>query len=185
VRGRPLSRAFFARPAPSVAVDLLGKALCRRLPSGVVRAAIVETEAYHGPLDRASHAHRGRTPRNAVMFGPAGRWYVYLCYGVHWMLNVVTGRPGEPSAVLVRGVIGHPRPGLLTRALSVDRRLGGAPASRASGLWVEDAGFRPARGEVLRGPRVGVAYAGPEWAGKPWRFALAPRARERLRPSAT
>jgi DNA-3-methyladenine glycosylase len=136
-----------------------------------VRLPIVETEAYHGLDDLASHAARGRTPRNAVMFGPPARWYVYLCYGVHWMLNVVTDRVDTPSAVLVRATAGLPSPGVLTRELRIDRSLDGQAASPASGLWIEEGpAVRPA---ARRLPRVGVDYAGPVWAGRPWRFLAA------------
>jgi DNA-3-methyladenine glycosylase len=168
VRRRVLPASFFARPAFAVAPDLLGRVLCRRLGRDVVRLPILETEAYHDVCDLASHAARGRTPRNDVMFGPAGRWYVYLCYGVHWMLNVVTADVGTPSAVLVRATAGLGSPGVLTRELRIDRELGGRRAAPASGLWIEE-GARAGLA-ARRLPRVGVAYAGPVWAGKPWRF---------------
>ena len=169
-RGRPrvLPASFFARPAFAVAPDLLGRVLCRRLGRDAVRLPILETEAYHGPDDLASHAARGRTPRNAVMFGPAGRWYVYLCYGVHWMLNVVTADVGTPSAVLVRAAAGLPSPGVLTGELRIDRGLDGLRAAPPSGLWIEEGAGVGLRARRL--PRVGVAYAGPVWASKPWRF---------------
>jgi DNA-3-methyladenine glycosylase len=105
------------------------------------------------------------------MFGPAGVWYVYFCYGVHWMLNVVTESEGYPAAVLLRGVGEWNGPGKLTKALSIDKSLNGAKAARASGLWIEDRGFRPPRGSVSRTPRIGVDYAAA-WAKKPYRFLL-------------
>jgi DNA-3-methyladenine glycosylase len=112
------------------------------------------------------------TPRNAVMFGPAGVWYVYLCYGMHWMLNVVTGPVGTPAAVLIRGVIGHIGPGRLTRALGIGGGHNGMTAARTSGLWFEQGAALPPR-SITRTPRIGVDYAG-EWAAKPLRFLVDP-----------
>lgn len=142
---------------------------------------IIEVEAYDGERDLACHARAGQTERTAVMYGPGGVWYVYLCYGVHEMLNLVVGPPGWPAAVLIRGVEGCVGPGRLTRLLGIDRRLNRQPASLASGLWIEDRGVRLPSRLIEAGPRVGVAYAGPIWARKPWRFRFDPRA---LRPPA-
>jgi len=176
--GRVLRRDLFDRPALRVARDLLGKYLVRRLPGGGVQAAMItETEAYDGFRDKASHAHRGRTARNAPMFGAAGQWYVYFVYGMHWMLNAVTGPEGYPAAVLIRGVEGSPGPARLTKRLRIGRRLNGRPISRSSGLWIEDRGVRLRPADVGRGPRIGVAYAG-EWARKPFRFVLKRRSDE-------
>jgi len=105
-----LTSSFFDRPTPEVAREMLGKWLCRRMSDGeILRMRISETEAYDGHEDKACHAHNGKTPRNEVMFGKAGFWYVYLCYGMHWMLNVVTGPIDFPAAVLVRGCVGIAR----------------------------------------------------------------------------
>jgi DNA-3-methyladenine glycosylase len=167
----PLSRAFFDRPADRVARELLGCRLAVRAADGrVSRHVVCETEAYLGAHDLACHGARGMTPRNAVMFGPAGVWYVYLCYGMHWMLNVVTGREGVPAAVLIRGVGGHVGPGRLTRALGIDKRFDGRSVVRPTGLWFEPGRPVPPR-LVTRTPRIGVGYAG-EWAEKPLRFVL-------------
>ncbi|MFH1497995.1 MAG: DNA-3-methyladenine glycosylase [Verrucomicrobiota bacterium] len=149
-----------------------------RLADGrLERRRIVEAEAYDGPCDLACHASKGRTARTGVMFGPAGTWYVYLCYGVHEMLNLVTGPVDYPAAILIRGVEGAVGPGRLTRALGLDRSFNAMPARRRSGLWVEDDGWTlPVGQTITAGPRVGVAYAGPEWSAKPWRFRLEPAA---------
>jgi DNA-3-methyladenine glycosylase len=171
---RPLPLAFFARPADVVARELLGQVLARRRGNRVVRRIIRETEAYVGRKDRASHAHRGRTARNAPMFGPARVWYVYFVYGVHWMLNVVTGRAGEPDAVLLRAAGEARGPGALARALDADGRLSGRAATRASGIWIEAGGRVPDR-DVERLPRVGVDYAGPHWARRRLRFRVRAR----------
>jgi DNA-3-methyladenine glycosylase len=133
---------------------------------------ITEVEAYDGERDLACHARNGRTPRNAVMYEPGGIWYVYLCYGVHEMLNLVTGPRGHPAAVLIRGVEGAGGPGRLTRALQIDRRLNAAACAPDSGLWIEDRGVRLSRGAIKVTPRIGVNYAGPTWAQKPWRFVV-------------
>jgi DNA-3-methyladenine glycosylase len=155
---------------------LLGKVLVRARRGRETAVLITEVEAYDGPRDRASHAHadRGRTPRNAVMFGPGGQWYVYLCYGVHEMLNLVTGPRDYPAAILIRGVEGVIGPGRVTRALGIDRKLNAKAATPASGLWIEDRGVRVPRRLIHATPRIGVDYAGPVWAAKKWRFYFDP-----------
>lgn len=167
------AKAWESRNTVEIARDLLGQRLCRRDASGAVRRArITETEAYDGPLDLACHASKGRTARTEVMFGPPGRWYVYLIYGMHEMLNLVTGPEGWPAAVLIRGVEGLTGPGRVTKILAINRALNGVAATEAGGLWVET--FAPDEApraeDVLAGPRVGIDYAGAEWAAKPWRF---------------
>ena len=134
---------------------------------------VFETEAYLGAHDLACHGSCGKTQRNATMFGPAGHWYVYLCYGMHWMLNIVTGGEGVPAAVLIRGVGEHVGPGRLTKALGIDRSFDGRPANRRAGLWLEAGGVAVPRRLIERTPRIGVGYAG-EWAEKPLRFVVDP-----------
>ncbi len=171
-----LGRSFYARDTRRVARDLLGKVLVH-VDGGVRRAArIVETEAYHGPSDGASHARFGRTPRAAIMFGPPGVAYVYLIYGLSHCMNVVTGPDGFPSAVLIRaaeplqGCLHSPRgPGNLCRALHIRRESENGTDLTGDRLFVEDAP-RP-RERVAAVPRVNVHHAGP-WAGRPWRFLL-------------
>ncbi len=160
-----------AQKTVALASWLLGKHLVRRLPSGVEhRARIIETEAYDGERDLACHAARGRTPRTDVLYSRAGTWYVYLCYGIHEMLNLVAGPEDWPAAVLIRGVEGTSGTGRLTRAWSINRSLNRTMMDPVSGLWIEDDGVRPSSKEILRTPRIGVDYAGPLWAAKPWRF---------------
>ena len=180
VPGTPLGPDFFRRPADRVARELLGASLAvRRTDGGVSRLPLTEVEAYLGAHDLACHGRTGPTQRNATMFGPAGRWYVYLCYGIHWMLNIVTGEVGEPAAVLVRGAGELVGPGRVTRGLGIDRTTDGIPADPAAGLWIE----RPPEGAFAwplpprwyrRTPRIGVDYAGA-WAAKPLRFVVCPR----------
>ena len=163
---------FFDRPADRVARQLLGKHLVARTADGVLRLEVHEVEAYLGSHDLACHGSRGMTKRNATMFGPAGCWYVYLCYGMHWMLNVVTGREGLPAAVLIRGAGQAVGPGRLTRALGIDRGHDGQLATPAAGLWLEVGPGVPRR-RIERTPRIGVDYAG-EWAVKPLRYVVDP-----------
>ncbi|HXW73586.1 MAG TPA: DNA-3-methyladenine glycosylase [Steroidobacteraceae bacterium] len=174
-RNRRLPRAFFERGTLAVARALIGMRLVH--DDGRARRAgrIVETEAYLGPRDLAAHSARGRTARTAVMFGPPGHAYVYFIYGVWNCLNVVTGRAGVPHAVLLRAL--EPLdgltertwgPGLLCRALRIDRRLNGADL-RGEVLWLEPQRAGAPRARIARATRIGVDYAG-EWAQRPWRF---------------
>ncbi|HKB56032.1 MAG TPA: DNA-3-methyladenine glycosylase [Lacunisphaera sp.] len=168
------AKSLQTRKTVALARSLLGKVLVRRLADGTVaRHRLTEVEAYDGERDLACHACKGRTKRTAVMYQPGGVWYVYLCYGVHEMLNLVTGPAGYPAAVLIRGVAGIAGPGRLTKRLQIDRSQNGAAAGRKSGLWLEDDGFAVPRRLIKSGPRIGVDYAGPVWAGKPWRFYFA------------
>ena len=170
-----LPRSFYARETLVVARELLGMHLIHSRPEGEQVGRIVETEAYKGPHDLAAHSARGRrTRRTEVMFGPPGHAYVYLIYGFWNCLNIVTAADGMPHAVLLRGlepVRGITNtthgPGLLCRALHIDRALNGADLLGDT-LWLEKpARYRAPR--VGRGPRIGVDYAG-DWASKPWRF---------------
>jgi DNA-3-methyladenine glycosylase len=166
------AKAFRSKNTVALARGLLGKFLVRSTARGPVAAMITEVEAYDGEGDRACHARNGRTARNAVMYEPGGVWYVYLCYGVHELLNLVTGPRGYPAAVLIRGVDGANGPGRLTKTLAIDRRLNGTVCAQDGGLWIEDRGVRVARGAIKATPRIGVDYAGPVWARKRWRFVL-------------
>lgn len=165
-----LGQIFFSRFTISVARGLLGKYLVRRIGKKTIARMITETEAYDGVSDKASHAHRGITKRNEVMFGPAGYWYVYFTYGMHWMLNIVTGKKGYPAAVLIRGTHGISGPARLTKFLRIRKEMNNKKASQVSGLWIEDRGVKIPASKIRRGPRVGVAYAGRIWAKKPYRF---------------
>ncbi|MGA2872968.1 MAG: DNA-3-methyladenine glycosylase [Candidatus Dormibacteria bacterium] len=169
VRPSPLPRAFFARPSPVVARELLGCWLCRRLGHRTLRVRVVETEAYLGAGDPASHAFRGRTERNAPMFGVAGVAYVYLIYGMHHCFNVVTGADRDPQAVLLRGAAGSGveaslrlrGPALLCRALSIDLSCNGIDlCGPGRGLiWFEGSQSPPV--QVLTTARVGVRDQSP------------------------
>ena len=177
--GRRLGAAFFRRPATEVARDLLGRTLCRRLPDGtVLRGRITEVEAYLGERDLASHARFGLTKRNRFMWEPGGRAYVYLVYGMHHCMNVVTGPGGEAQAVLLRAATSPngakaTGPALLTKAFSIDRTLDGASfLERGSPVWLED-GEPVADRAVKRTARIGVDYAGA-WAKRKLRLLWVP-----------
>jgi len=168
----PATEIFASKDTPWLARFLLGKQLVFHRGPSFIRATITEVEAYDGPHDRASHASRGITPRTRVMFGPPGFWYVYLIYGRHEMLNLVTGPAGYPAAVLFRGLDVVSGPGRLTRHLGVDRRLNGQPAASEAGLYIEDPGTSVPSDRIVSTPRIGVDYAGEEWAARPYRFLI-------------
>lgn len=183
-----LRRDFFARDTLTVARDLLGRLLVRELDGERLSGRIVEVEAYIGEEDQASHARFGRTARNAAMYGPPGHAYVYLIYGMHCCLNIVTEDEGFPAAVLIRALQplegiarmrAHRRtqadqrltdgPGKLCQALAIDRRFDGADLCAPGSVLFLEAGFPLADEAVARGPRVGVR--GDEAAiSAPWRF---------------
>jgi DNA-3-methyladenine glycosylase len=181
-----LERAWFDRPSAELAPELLGARLVHRTAEGPIGGRIVEVEAYRGPEDLAAHSSRGRTARNAVMFGPPGHLYVYLIYGLHHCLNVVAGPDTKPEAVLIRALeldegiaLARRRrgdtvpqrrlaagPGNVGSALGIDRSLNGVD------LLVGPVRVEPRFGSppaISRGPRIGVDYAG-DWAARPLRF---------------
>jgi len=179
--------AFFDRPAQRLARDLIGEILVHRVRGSERRARIVETEAYLGPLDRASHAFHGRTGRTEVLFGPPGRAYVYLIYGMHDLFNIVAGKQeGEAQCVLIRAAepVGGweadlSGPGKLTRALGITRRHNGLDLTGDELYILDDPAYRP-RITVTR--RIGIDYAG-SWRETPLRFAdQRSQAVSRLRP---
>lgn len=191
LRLAPLERRFYQRDTTEVARALLGTLLLRELPEGLVAVRLVEVEAYLGVGDRACHTFAGRrTPRTEVMWGEAGRLYVYFTYGMHHCANVVTRDAGVPEAALLRGAVPvfgreavvarrHGRegralldgPGRLCQGLGLDRADNGADLTSRGGVWLADDGLRLPDRWVRRGPRVGVASAG-EAAAWPLRFRV-------------
>lgn len=167
-----LNPQFFNRPTQVVAKDLVGKFIVRKYRGKEIALMITEVEAYDGPNDKASHAHRGEMERNKIMFGPAGNWYVYFTYGVHWMLNISTGPKGYPAAVLIRGTDKIIGPARLTKYLHIDKKLNNKKSARASGLWIEDRGVITKKGQVKRTPRIGIDSSGPIWSKKLYRYIL-------------
>ena len=187
-----LSGGFYQR-ADVVAVsrDLLGKVLCTRIDGALTEVLITETEAYAGETDRASHAWGGRrTTRTEPMYGPGGIAYVYLCYGIHHLFNVVTNIAGVPHAVLVRAaapLTGIDRmlerrnrraadksllagPGCVSQALGIETIMTGTDLQGDS-IWIEDRGIAVSARDIVSGPRVGVDYAAED-AKRPYRFLL-------------
>lgn len=174
-------RDLYAGHTVDVAQALLGKLLVRERPEGPLMGRIVETEAYHGPEDKACHAAKGHTPRTAPMFGEAGRAYVYQIYGMWSCVNAVTGPEGFPSAVLIRaielissefGPKDGAGPGKLCRLMGIHRELNRADLVDGPDLWIGDDGFTVPPNQIQAGPRIGVDYAG-DWAATPWRFWVA------------
>jgi DNA-3-methyladenine glycosylase len=185
-----LPRSFYARSTVTVARDLIGCVLARRVPGGVLRGRIVETEAYVGEEDKACHARAGLTPRTEPLYGPPGMAYVYLTYGMHHLLNAVTEPEGMPAAVLVRaaepleGIEAMKRarglederllaagPARLTQAFAIDLRQNRADL-RGPEIWIE-AGEPPPGAAILTSARVGCHTAPAPWDLMPWRFYVA------------
>lgn len=163
-----LTADFFGRDVLEVAPDLVGKIIVRRLDDGTeLRERIAETEAYRGEEDKGCHASKGRTPRTEVLYGRSGSIYVYLCYGMHWLMNVITGETDQPQGVLIRAGEVHNGPAKLTKYLQVDGSFNGGDFSTSDKIWIEDDGFRP---EIKTAPRVGIDYAGDYWKSIEWRY---------------
>jgi DNA-3-methyladenine glycosylase len=184
--GQKLGREFYARSVLTVARECIGKILVRRSPEGEAAGRIVEAEAYRGPLDRAAHSSRGRTPRTAAMFGPPGYAYVYLLYGVSWAFNIVVASEGEPHAVLIRGLEPVKGVDLMSRRRSRppsarDLTNGPGKLTQALGITGNDYGrdlcgdelfladTKIPTGKIGRSARINVESAGV-WARRPWRF---------------
>ena len=171
-----LRHNFYARDTLSTAGALLGKKLVRKYNGNILSGLISETEAYLGSMDSASHAFKGKTPRNRVMFGRAGRAYVYFVYGMHYLLNMVTEEEENPCAILIRAIVpldgiehmqrlrGRNSKGLadgpakLCQALAIDKSLNGWDLTAGKKLWVEDRPPVPGR-FIKKGPRIGIDYA--------------------------
>lgn len=160
-----LTYEFYHRPCVEVARDLVGKVLVFQGQ----RLRISETEAYCGESDTACHASKGRTKRTEVMYMDAGTVYVYLCYGVHWMLNIVTGDVDQPEAVLIRACWDAPGPGRLTKKLCITGAQNRGSVVSSDNFWIEDDGL-PC--EITLDTRVGIGYASAEDQARLWRFKL-------------
>lgn len=168
---KKLDYEFFHRDRLIVARELAGKIIARKMPDGeIIRLRIAETEAYGNEEDKACHASRGRTPRTELLYGRAGIIYVYLCYGMHWLMNIITGEENCPEGVLLRAGEGKFNgPAKLTKAIGVDKKFNGQSICENEEIWIEDDGncFN-----IRTAPRVGIDYAGEEWKNKPWRFII-------------
>ena len=187
-----LNRQFYARETLAVAGALLGKKLVRKYSGNILSGLICEIEAYLGSTDSASHAFKGKTPRNTVMFGRAGRAYVYFVYGMHYLLNVVTEEEENPCAILIRAIVPldgieymqlnrgrsgkdlSDGPAKLCQALAIDKSLNGWDLTAGKKLWVEDRPSIPGR-FIKRGPRIGIDYARPADRRAARRFWIDPK----------
>ena len=156
---------FYHRDCPEVARDLVGKVLVYRGTT----LRISETECYCGEADTACHASRGRTKRTEVMYASAGTVYVYLCYGMHWMLNIVTGEENHPEAVLIRACLEAQGPGKLTKHLGITEKENRSSVVTSEDLWIGDDGFRC---EIATDKRVGIGYASRDDQDRLWRFQI-------------
>ena len=165
-----LEREYFQRPATELARELLGKWLCVRQGEHVLRRRITETECYFGEEDTACHAHRGRTPRTDTLYQAGGITYIYLCYGIHSLLNIVTGEENHPEAVLIRGVEGASGPGRVTKLLGLTTAQNRIPLCPQSGIWLEEDGAPAPAFDAL--PRVGIDYAAQRDRERPWRYLV-------------
>ena len=166
-----LQSEFFSRDVLEVAPDLLGKNLVRKFSKNKIeKYLITEVEAYRGKEDLACHASKGRTPRTEIMYHNGGLIYVYLIYGMYWMLNIVTSISEIPQAVLIRGITNFNGPGKLTKKLNIDKSFYGEDLISSDRLWVESDDIR-SEIRYKTTPRIGIDYAG-EWKNKPWRFVL-------------
>ena len=177
--GKKLEREFFTQSTLKVAQQLLGKTLVRIWRGKRLAGKIVETEAYIGPKDKASHAYLGKkTPRNRAEFMIGGHIYIYLVYGMYWQLNISTETEGKPTCVLIRALepvegINEPTngPGKLCRALRLNKDFYGEDLCASSRIWIED-GSEILPKQIVRTARVGIDYAGPYWSKIPWRFYI-------------
>lgn len=171
-----VDKNFFFRDVLELAPALLGMNLVVSRHSSstgkniATEYEITETEAYRGEEDLACHARKGRTPRTETMYQAGGILYVYLVYGIHWMLNIVTGRSEIPQAILIRGVKGIEGPGRLTKSLGIDKSYNGEELATSSRIWLKHTNASP---RYKTTPRIGIDYAGKLWKDKPWRFITA------------
>ena len=160
-----LDYEFYHRPCVEVARDLVGKVLVHEGKS----LRISETEAYCGVTDTACHASKGRTKRTEVLWADAGTVYVYLCYGVHWLMNLITGDAEDPQGVLIRACVDAEGPGKLTKALGITGAQNRDNAVTSETVWIGDDGFSC---QVVTDKRVGIGYASREDQDKLWRFKM-------------
>jgi DNA-3-methyladenine glycosylase len=170
--GKRLDRIFFEQDVLEVAPAILGKKIVRKFETGSMQQfTITEVEAYRGEEDLACHVSKGKTKRNQVMYEKGGLIYVYLVYGMHWMLNFVTAPKGIPQAILIRGVGAVTGPGRVTKLLQTGKDFYGEDLCISNKIWVlNNSGIK----DFITKPRIGIDYAGDFWRNKPWRFILQP-----------
>ena len=167
-----LSPKFFQDNILKICPNLLGKYLVRKIEKQKTKYLITEIEAYDGQNDLASHGRFGKTKRNKAMFLQGGHFYVYLIYGMYWMLNIVTGEKDYPAAILIRGTKEINGPGRLTKNLKINKIFDKQIIHPDTNLWIEENNIKNFSKEIIKTPRIGVDYAGPIWSKKLYRFLL-------------
>lgn len=164
-----LNEQFYFGDAVTLAQKLPGMDIVIQSPAGQSRYMISETEAYLGIEDKACHASKGRTGRNEIMYSHGGHLYVYFVYGMHWMMNIVTGERDDPQAVLIRGAVPFTGPARVTKGLGINGSYNGENLAISERIWVEDMNRKTV---LVSGPRIGINYAGEPWTSKPWRYII-------------
>ena len=165
-----LDKKFYTQDALRVAPALIGKLIVRKLEDGnLIKARITEVEVYLNEKDTASHARFGKTPRNKIMYEEGGLAYIYICYGIHFLLNVITGNKNNPQGVMIRAIEGYVGPGKLTKHLKIDLSLNYLDLSTSEKLWLEDDNFKC---KIKTDKRIGIEYATEEYRNKKWRFIM-------------
>jgi DNA-3-methyladenine glycosylase len=165
-----LPRNFYIRDVLDVAPEIPGKNLVMKLSNGATgKYRITEVEAYRGSEDRACHAFKGRTSRTEIMYHEGGKLYIYLIYGMYWMMNIVTAGKDIPQAVLIRGLENYQGPGKITKSLGIDKSYYGEDLVVSERIWIEDPGLAVI---IKSSPRIGIDYAGEYWKSRPWRYYL-------------
>ena len=164
-----ITHEFYVRPAAELAPALLGKLLCVKTENGVLKKRITETEMYYGIEDSACYAHKGKSKKSLPLYEEGGISYVTLVYGMHHMINIITGPKDHPEAVLLRGVEGAEGPGKLTKAMGITKAADGLSFTDSGIIWLEDDGYEP---PYIQTPRIGIGYATNEDQALPWRFVV-------------
>lgn len=176
MENKRLKRNFYIRPTLRVAKELLGKYIVRKIGRKKLEGKIIETEAYIGPKDRASHAFGGKiTPRNRAEYFIGGHIYIYLVYGMYWQLNISTFKAGKPECLLIRALdCGKltDGPGKVCQYLKLDKSFYGEDLTQSRRIWLEDRGVKVKSSQILATKRIGIDYAGPYWRARKWRFVL-------------
>lgn len=170
--GKRIKECFFSQDALEIAPKMIGAYLVRKFDDGTIfRSMITEVEVYRGGDDLACHASKGKTERTKIMFEEGGRVYVYLIYGMYWLINITTGKKDEPQAILIRGTEAVSGPGRIGRELKLDSSFYGENIYNSDRIWIEIGKNQQAE-NIITTPRIGVDYAGEYWANINWRWIL-------------